>query len=110
MPAVRWPTHLHRATFLTVLLADAILMPTAYLLAERDLKSWLIAGPVFLLNLPAIPLAILFSILGDDSTSGSGSQAILLGIAMNICLAIASSWVWAFIVRSWQKRHESLSH
>jgi len=90
------------------LLSDAVLMPTAYCLASRDVKSWLIAAPMLVLNLPALPLAILLSVLGDDSAPVSGPKAVFADVALNVCLALVSSWVWAFVVRSWQKKRGSV--
>jgi hypothetical protein len=78
----------------TVALADSILLPLCEYLASREIQSWFIAVPMFILNLPAIPLATLFSIRFEDSDPPSLSQV----IAMQATLVLVSGMVWGKLI------------
>jgi hypothetical protein len=95
---MKWPSGIHRKTFFAVMVADAVLIPFASYLAAHEVTSWLIFIPILVLNLPALPLAILFSIIGD------GKDSTWTVTAMFACEAIVSGWLWGNFIASRLKK------
>jgi len=102
MPLMKWPPYIHRKTFFVVLAVDTILLPIAIFLASHDVKSWLIAAPMLAINIPSMPLAILFSIFGEEDNS----MSMRVVIGMFASEAIVSAWVWGILIARLKKRPE----
>ena len=98
-----WPKHLHRKTFLAVLVADSVLLPLMYCLPAIPNGLWklLLGFAVLALNLPSLPLALIFRIfIPDDADSVS------LGIVLNAIIALFTSYVWGiYAARRLNKKH-----
>ena len=75
-------------------------MPLTLILAARGVTSWLIAIPIFAINLPALPLAILFSIFGGDNPPMSAWTV----VAMFAGEIFVSSWAWGIFVSAQIKK------
>ncbi len=90
---MNWPKNVHQKTFFIVLGLDVVLIPSATVLAVYDVKSWWIAAPLLLLNLPALPLVILFSMIGDSPESPGLMNAVIV-IGMFASEIVVSSWAW----------------
>ena len=98
-----WPKYLHRKTFLAVLVADSVLLPLMYCLPATPHGLWkmLLGFAVLALNLPSLPLALVFRIFIPDDV-----HSILLEIALNAIIVLFTSYVWGiYAARRLNKKH-----
>ena len=100
------PSFIHRQTFFAVLVADTLLVCFASYLSAHGVTSFCIAIPLWILNLPAIPLALFYSIRGG----GGGADSIGICVAMFTSEIILSSLAWGAYAASQAKRRRQFSN
>lgn len=99
---MRWPSRTFLKSAGLIILVDSILLLFAQYLASQGIQSWWIAAPVLILNLPATPLAIHFSMRFEDSDPPSLSQV----IAMYVTLILVSGMVWGKLI-AWRLKKQA---
>jgi hypothetical protein len=105
------PSRFHRKTFLILLITDTVVVAVATYLASLGIRSWFIAIPAFLLNLPAIPLAIFFVVFTPESFGSDMINGVMI-ISEYASIILVSALVWANLaarrlkLRDGERKHD----
>jgi hypothetical protein len=86
---IRWRIKIHPKTFVSAVAINALYLVFAFYLVSLNRRLALLSCPVFLLNLPALPIALLYHILGE----GWGDTA-WVAIPMLVLMATISALMW----------------
>jgi hypothetical protein len=88
-------------TFVVIFIVDSILVPISlHLILVNAEWGQLLGIPLFVLNLPALPLAVIYALTIDHQlpvTTG-------ILIAMWTSEILMSSLVWGYVARKWVER------